>query len=71
MKIETVEQLVFSNKFFYGETVRHKGNNKFYTICDLSNADNDYYGMWPLGINCALPTHGSHSNNLESIATIV
>jgi hypothetical protein len=56
------------SKFFYGETVRHTGDNRLYTVCDLSNYDDNYYGLWPLGKTCAIPTHGSIGDYLEPIA---
>ena len=58
----------YGSKFFYGETVRHIHSDKLYTVCDLSNYENDYYGLWPLGYNCAVPTHGSYGEDLESIS---
>lgn len=66
--LEKKKDYTFKYKFFFGETVRHTGNNKLYTVCDLSNASDDYYGLWLLGTNCAVPTHGSEGKYLESIS---
>lgn len=59
------------SKFFYGETVRHTGDGEFYTVCDLSNCEQNYYGLWPLGYSCAVPTHGSSGDYLESISQTI
>lgn len=56
------------SKFFLGETVMHTGNKEFYTVCDLGHYQANYYGLWPLGNICAIPTHGSHGDYLTSIA---
>lgn len=56
------------SRFFLGETVLHSATAHFFTVCDLSNYESDYYGLWPLGYQCAIPTHGCHGSYLESIA---
>lgn len=54
--------------FFLGETVIHTGNKQFYTVCDLSNYDDDYFGLWEENMKCAVPTHGSYGKFLLSIS---
>ena len=57
------------SRFFLGETVLHRPTQQQFTVCDLSNFESDYYGLWPIGYHCAVPTHGSYGQFLESIAT--
>ncbi len=57
------------SKFFLGETVLHRGNKQFYTVCSLNNYEEGFYGLWPLGFVSAMPTHGCEGEYLESIVT--
>lgn len=59
------------SRFFLGETVMHVGNKQLYTVCDLSNYESDYYGLWPIGRICAIPTHGSYGKYLEPISSTI
>lgn len=69
--VANVAEQPLGSRFFLGETVMHTGNRQLYTVCDLSNFPDDYYGLWPVGYRCAVPTHGAYGGYLEPIAEVV